>query len=206
MLAIQWQFLFGRRSIPFQIGYMHPSLGMMGRRYVFYTSKVGVVGLNSARSEFTISGQEISFKSMLTRRARTEIAGTMEPSIDSRSSWIPLQALLLYDSTMVLYVSTIKASGNLLFVKDPLNHYLNVDPDADLIRMIYKHGPTKPWKEVAVPIATAVKGSSFAIIRKPDTNRLVSRIYYQDPELCLRERCYDHLGTAKQWALGEQSS
>ena len=33
---------------------------------------------------------------------------------------------------------------------------------------------------------------------------LVSRIYYQDPELHLRELCYDHSGNTEQWILGEQ--
>jgi hypothetical protein len=141
---------------------------------------------------------------MLTQRARVGIVGTVETSIRSRSSWIPLQALLLYDSRLSS-VSTIKVSDSIPFSKDLLNHYLNVDPDTSLIRMVYKRGPTKPWEE-ALPISTAVKGSSFAIIRDPDTNRLVSRIYYQDPELRLRECCYDHLGTAGQWALGEQNS
>jgi len=60
----------------------------------------------------------------------------------------------------------------------------------------------KPWNE-ALPFAKAVKGSSFAIIRDP-TNKRVSRIYYQDPELHLRECCYHHLGTMGQWVFGEQ--
>jgi len=91
------------------------------------------------------------------------------------------------------------------FSKDPPNNYLNIDPDIGLIRMVNRSGPTNAWKE-APSIAMAVKGSSFAIIRKPEANKLVSRIYYQDPELRLRECCYDHLGTADEWTIGEQSS
>lgn len=70
--------------------------------------------------------------------------------------------------------------------------------------MVYKRGLTKAW-EKALPVATVVKGSSFAIISQSDNNKLISRIYYQDPELRLKECCYDHLGTTDQWSLGEQS-
>jgi len=101
-------------------------------------------------------------------------------------------------------VSTIKASYSSPFVKDPLNNYINIDPNTNFIQMIYQRGSANPWKE-APQIAKAVKGSSFAIIRDP-TNKRVSRIYYQDPELILRECYYDHLGTMGQWVLGEQVS
>ena len=94
----------------------------------------------------------------------------METSIRSRSSWIPLQALLLYDSRTPSSVSTIQASENIPFSKDPLNHYLNIDPDTGLIRMVYKRGLTNAWEE-ALPVATAVKGSSFAIISQSDKNK-----------------------------------
>ena len=72
--------------------------------------------------------------------------------------------------------------------------------------MVYQSGPTQPWFQDALSIAKAVKGSSFSVIRDPDANKIVSRIYYQDPKLRLRERYYDHLGSMDQWALGEQSS
>ena len=75
--------------------------------------------------------------------------------------------------------------------------------------MVYQCAPANSWKGAQLPIARAVKGSSFAIVRSPDTdaNKIVSRIYYQDPELCLRERYYTHLGTtADQWVLGEKIS
>ena len=178
---------------------MQRSVGMIGQRYVLYNIESWSRGLNSPRSESTISDQEIFYKSMLTRRARVGIAGTTETSMRSRSSWIPLQALLLYDSMMIPSVSTIKASDNIPFVKGPLNNSLKIDPNTDFIRAVNQRGSTKPWK-VALPIAKAVKGSSFAIIKDP-TNKLFSRIYYQDPGLHLRELCYDHLGNTDQ---GEQ--
>ena len=98
--------------------HMHLSVGMMGRRYVFYDIESWSRGLNSPSSEYTISGQEIFYKSMLTRRARVGIAGTAETSIRTISSWIPLQALLPYDSKL-LSVSTIKVSDNIPFLKGP---------------------------------------------------------------------------------------
>jgi hypothetical protein len=123
------------------------------------------------------------------------MAGTMETSIRSRLSWIPLQVLPLYDSrTMIISsVSTIKASDNIPFVKDTLNNYLNIDQNTDFIRTVNQRGSMKSWKE-ALPLAKAVKGSSFAIIRDPNNKQVSSScIYYQDPELHLRELCYDHL-------------
>ena len=141
------------------------------------------------------------YTSMHTRRARARIAGTTETSIYLRSSWIPLQVFPRYDSRMMMtpYVSTIKVSDNIHFGKDPLNNYLNIDPNTDFIRMVNQCESTQPWKE-AQPIAKALRGSSFAIIRDP-TNKQVSRIYYQDPELHLRECRYDHLDNTDQ---GEQ--
>ena len=105
---------------------------------------------------------------------------------------------------MILSVSTIKASDNIPFVKDPLNNYLNIDPNTNFIRMVYQCGPANAWKE-APPIARAIKGSSLAVIRSPDSGakKIMSHIYYQDPELCLRERYYNHLGTTDQWLAGE---
>jgi len=105
---------------------------------------------------------------------------------------------------MIPPVYTIKASDNITFVKDPLNNYLNTDPNTNFIRMISQHGPANPWKE-APPIVKAVKGSSFAVVRSPnlDAKKIVSRIYYQDPELCLKECCYSPLGTTDQWVGGE---
>jgi len=105
---------------------------------------------------------------------------------------------------MTLSVSTIKASDNIPFVKGQLNDSLNVDPNTHFIRMVYQRGPANAWKETP-PIARAVKGSSFAVVRSPDsdTNNIVSRIYYQDPELCLREHYYSHLGTTGPWVPGE---
>ena len=105
---------------------------------------------------------------------------------------------------MIPPVSTIKASDNIAFVKDPLNNCLNIDPNTNFIRMVYQRGPANPWKE-APPIVKAVKGSSFAVVRSPDSDakKIVSRIYYQDPELCLKECYYSPLDTTDQWVFGE---
>jgi len=158
------------------------------------------------RFDYTIAGPAMFCTSMLTRRASPGITGTMENSISSRLSWIPLQALPLYDLRMMMIpsVSTIKASDHIPWVKDPLNNYLNIDPNTNFIRMVYQCNPTNRWKE-APPIAKAVKGSSFAIVRSPDSdlNKIVSRIYYQDAELCLREHCYNHSRYTDQWVPGE---
>ena len=98
-------------------------------------------------------------------------------------------------------VSTTKVSDNITFGKHPQNNSLKIDPNTNFIRMVNQCGSSQPWKE-ALPIAKAVRSSSFAIIRDP-TNKLVSRIYYQDPELHLKELCYDHLGNTDQGVFGE---
>jgi hypothetical protein len=201
LVLIQWQFLFGH-PISFQLKHMHPSVGMIGKRYVFYNIESWSSGLNSPRSESIISDQEIFYKSMLTRRVRVGIAGIMEISICSRSSWIPLQIFLLYATMMIPSVSTTKASDNIPFGKHPQHNSLKIDPNTNYIRTVYQRGPTKRWKE-AQPITNAIKGSSIAIIKDPTIKR-VSRIYYQDPELHLKECCYGHFGTMGQWVLGEQ--
>ena len=105
---------------------------------------------------------------------------------------------------MILSVSTIKASDNIPFVKDPLNNYLNIDPNTNFIRMVYQCGPANRWKEASL-IARAVKGSSFAVVRSPesDANKILSRIYYQDPDLCLKEYYYSSLDTTDQLVPGE---
>ena len=62
----------------------------------------------------------------------------------------------------------------------------------------------RPWFKDNLPIAKAVKGSSIAVIQRPSTTGQVSCIFYQDPELHLRERNYDELGSMDKWVLGEQ--
>jgi len=105
---------------------------------------------------------------------------------------------------MIPFVSTIKVSNNIPFVKGPLNNHLNIDPNTNFIRMVYQCGPANPWKE-APPITKAVKGSSFAVVRSSDfdAKKIVARIYYQDPELYLKECYYSPLGTTDQWVFGE---
>ena len=65
------------------------------------------------RSDCIISGPAMFYTSTPIRRARRKIAGTMETSILSRLSRIPLQVLLLYASRGIPSVSTIKASDNI---------------------------------------------------------------------------------------------
>ena len=168
------------------------------------TSEAEVFSLQVPRSDCTISGPAMFYTSMPTRRASSGITGTMEIYMRSTSSCMLLQALLLYDTMMIPPVSTIKASDNITLIKHPQNNYLKIDPDTDYIRMVYQYGPTKSWKE-APPIVRAVKDSSFSIIRDP-TDQRVSRVYYQDHELHLREFCYNLAGTSGRgtWDFGEQ--
>jgi hypothetical protein len=91
----------------------------------YRTSRAGVFSNQVPRSDCTISDPEMFCTNLPIRGARVGITGTMETSIRSTSSWILLQALLLYDTMMVSPASTIKASDNVIFVKHPQNNYLN---------------------------------------------------------------------------------
>ncbi|KIM47250.1 hypothetical protein M413DRAFT_7795 [Hebeloma cylindrosporum] len=77
------------------------------------------------------------------------------------------------------------------------------DINTDLIRVLYQLGSSTSWNE-GPEIAMAVKGSGLAVVKCPesDANKIISRIYYQDPDLYLRERYFDHLGSLGQWVLG----
>jgi hypothetical protein len=67
--------------------------------------------------------------------------------------------------------------------------------------MVDQQGPTKEWN-THLPITEAVAGSSLAIVGffNPD-RQYVPRVYYQDPELRLREHWFDH--STAQWVVGE---
>ena len=57
--------------------------------------------------------------------------------------------------------------------------------------MLRESGTTGEWREYAAKVAKAVKGSSIAVIIGP----VRYRVYYQDPELCLRENYHDSTST-----------
>ena len=113
LFLMQQQFWFCH-PISYQVRQVHPSAGIVGRRYVFYDIEAWRPGLKTPRSEFTILDQEIFYKSMLTWRARTGIAGTMETYICSRSSWIPLPVSLPFNTRMMGSGFSFKASAILL--------------------------------------------------------------------------------------------
>ena len=75
--------------------------------------------------------------------------------------------------------------------------------------MLYQLGNRQPWKK-GTTIGIAVKCSSFAVVRLPDDDQLVSCIYYQDPQLHLRARYRNHLdldtSDHSERALGEQAT
>ncbi|KAF8801587.1 hypothetical protein BYT27DRAFT_7198157 [Phlegmacium glaucopus] len=65
------------------------------------------------------------------------------------------------------------------------------DPNDDFIRALYRYGDMKKWTKDGAR-KKAVKGSSIAAICWSDANGLVHfRMFYQDPELRLREYVYD---------------
>ena len=103
-------------------------------------------------------------------------------------------------------VSTIKAGDNIPFVKERLNNHFKIEQNTGLIRRLYQLGHMQPWHKGS-PIARAVKGSSFAVVRFPEDGKLIACIYYQDPQLHLRARYRDNSDPSNrsEWALGEQA-
>ena len=82
---------------------------------------------------------------------------------------------------------------------------MKLDPKTDFIQKAYGlqfgDDPKKRW-EVSPPITRAVAGSSIAAVILCDANgRHGTHIYYQDPELYLREHYFDR--SLDQWLLGE---
>jgi len=181
---------------------MHPSVGIMGKRYVFYDIQCCSHGLISSRSASIISGQEIFYRNTLTRKVK-RIAHTPEICAISTLSWIPLPVSPPFDTGMKKSVSFFKAS--------PIHQFCTfhqiliswLDPNDGFIRILRKSGTTGEWRKYPTEVAKAVKGSSIAVIM--DTNGPVRYwVYYQDPELRLRENYSNP--SASQWLPGKQSS
>ena len=78
---------------------------------------------------------------------------------------------------------------------------LCLDPNDGFIRTLRQHVPTGEWRNDPAKIARAVKGSSIAVIMD-DNGPARYRVYYQDPELHLKE----YYSSGSQWILGEQNS
>ncbi|KIM47266.1 hypothetical protein M413DRAFT_7801 [Hebeloma cylindrosporum] len=138
------------------------------------------VGSLGKRYEFIIPAQETFSKNSLTRRAKDRNSvyhgslHTLGIVVDPNSS---IAAMRREDGTTCLYYQ---------------------EPTTDFIRMVSHSDSTKVWTDCP-RIAKAAKNSSFAVVKCPNT-KLVSRIYYQDPELHLRERHYDRFWDG--WTLG----
>ena len=109
--------------------------------------------------------------------------------------------VLLPQSTIIPFISSIKAGGTIFLENIPLNNYLKIDPKTDFIQMVTQEGAKKQW-DTHTPITQAVAGSSIAVVGFFGPNgQYVPRIYYQDPELRLREHWFDH--SRAEWVLGK---
>jgi hypothetical protein len=153
------------------------------------------------RSESITSDMEIFYRSTFIR-GTTGRVGTMELYISSKSSWIHLPISQPFEVlSMTLFLFAIKA-GSMIPFYVPVNNDLKLDPNTNFIQTVYEDGPMKQWK-IGRPIVRALTGSSIAVVKCFDDNgQVYSRIYYQDPELYLRERYYNN--STHQGVLGEQ--
>ena len=84
-----------------------------------------------------------------------------------------------------------------------MNNYLKTDPITGFIQTVSEGGVPKQWTTNS-SITRAVMDSSIAIVLYIDATSLqaIPRLYYQDPELYLREHYYDY--SMREWVLGEQ--
>lgn len=145
------------------------------------------------------------YRNMPTLPARAQgMAGITETWLISTSYQLQIPLSLRFDAWTKVLVSIIKAGLCFPPKNSSLNNYSNVDLETDFIRMAYGSALGGPWKP-RPPITRALKGSTFAVVYFPDADGLtVPHIYYQDPELRLREHCYYfHKAT---WGHGVQIS
>jgi len=85
-------------------------------------------------------------------------------------------------------------------------HQINIwrlDPNDGFIRTLSQAGPTGEWRTDLDKVAKALKGSSIVVIMDDD-GPVRYRVFYQDPELYLREHFRIHSST--QWRPGKKTS
>ena len=77
-----------------------------------------------------------------------------------------------------------------------------IDPNDGSIGVLSQHPRTTQWEKSRVRYPKATKGSSIAVVEYHDTNgRRHSSIFYQSPELRLREYSFDY--SADRWIHGK---
>ena len=82
-----------------------------------------------------------------------------------------------------------------------LTYYLKVVPESGFIQALCHHvSKNGPWVKGRI-IAKAIHGSSIAAITYLHSNGEVVHVYYQDPDLHLREMVWSP--TMLQWVSGE---
>jgi len=135
-----------------------------------------------------------------------EVAGTWEVCINSRSSYILLPVSLLSGMT-VQSVSSIKVGVMIRFIKNSSNDCPGIDPHSDLIRQLSKGGMNWPWTQEGwdnIPVTKALKGSSIAALSFSNCQTPSRHVFYQDPELHVRDHYMDPSREHGGWNLGER--
>ena len=103
-------------------------------------------------------------------------------------------------------MSSIKVGVMIRFAKNSSNDCLGIDPGSDFIQQLFKRTDglgslQASWENR--PVAKALKGSSIAASSfAPALEPL--HVFYQDPELHVRDHYVIFRKQAAEWTLGEQ--
>ena len=94
------------------------------------------------------------------------------------------------------FVSTIKASV-IWIPKIIRSEWYNVDGELGIIQEICKPSLTDSWIKGAA-LAEAATASNIAVIGRKNNGTQI-RVYYQDSQLHVQERCYENERWKKGW-------
>ncbi|KIM47249.1 hypothetical protein M413DRAFT_7794 [Hebeloma cylindrosporum] len=114
----------------------------------------------------------------------------------SRGELHKLRIILNETSTIA---ATFHDNAIYVFYQGRCHKFPAKHPKTDFINMVAQEGPTKEW-DSHPPITLALPGTGIAVVGFVNpTGQYALRVYYQDPELYLREHWFDH--SIPKWVL-----
>ena len=100
-------------------------------------------------------------------------------------------------------VFSIKAGAMIRFIKNSSTDCPGIDPHSCLIRQLSMTWPgTQRWANT--PVTKALKGSSIAALSFSNRETPSRHVFYQDPELHVRDHYMDPKREQDGWILGER--
>jgi len=135
---------------------------------------------------------------------RAGLAGILGLCMSSRSKALSVSPP---SGTTIQSVSSIKAGVMIRFIKNLSNDCIGIDPSSDLIRQLRKKDMTLPRTQEGwanIPVTKALKFSSIAALSFPNHETPSRHVFYQDPELHVRDHYMDPSREHDGWILGER--